>query len=169
MAFSPTSTLYRTETMKQMTITDINRERELKDDMLGELTGKVHTLVWNNLQNTGRDEREPNFKDVLPNFTIGDFVLVAREDCYARQRLCLSWREPRCVLKPVENYIYRVQDLLSGSFDQVHVSNLELFHESSLNKEAIMPRVLIMSKAVMEIHHFRRQLESPDEMKVQIR
>lgn len=79
----------------------------------------------------------------LPNFIEGGFVLVARSDVNASEKLCLGWRGPRRITNTLNDFVYQVQDLHNGTFEDAHISRLKFFSDSNLNIETIMPHVLL--------------------------
>lgn len=76
------------------------------------------------------------------NFSEGDFVLVAREDFFAGGKLCWRWRGPHRVDTPLNDYMFKVEDLTHGSFTDVHGSRLKFYSDSLLDTKAIMSHVL---------------------------
>lgn len=78
----------------------------------------------------------------LANFNSGDFLLVAREDLHAGEKLCLRWRCPRRVEHAINDYVYMVEDLRNGQLTEVHASRLKFSNDGSLYEKAIMPHAI---------------------------
>lgn len=74
-------------------------------------------------------------RSALPNFTEGDYVLVARNDFTAKEKLSLRWRGPRRIIKAINDYVYQVEDLRSGELQDVHATRLKFYHDRSLGSE----------------------------------
>lgn len=100
----------------------------------------------------------------------GDFVLVAHEEFHAGEKLCLRWCGRRRITKALNDYVYCVKDLRDGINDYVHVSRLKFYHDSSLDKEAIMPHVLNSeTETWMVIHRLLRLVENGSGIYVVVR
>jgi hypothetical protein len=67
------------------------------------------------------------------NFDIGEFVLVAKREFAAGDKLTVRWRGPRCVVSVISEFVYAVEDLLTGVISAVHSSRLRFYSDSSLN------------------------------------
>lgn len=59
----------------------------------------LHTLVKSELMANRQRIRDQISRGKLPNFSEGDFELVAREQFFKEEKLCLRWRGPRRVTK----------------------------------------------------------------------
>lgn len=81
-------------------------------------------------------------KGQLAKFSEGDYVLVAREDLFEDEKLCLRCRGPRQVVKELSDYVFRVEDLHNGNFNDVHGTRLKFYRERDLDKMATMPYFL---------------------------
>lgn len=81
-------------------------------------------------------------KGILLNCTEERFVLVARDDFCAVEKLYLRWSGSRRIVEAMNDYVYRIQDLRNGTMNDVHVSHLKFNHVISLNMKPIMPHVL---------------------------
>lgn len=74
----------------------------------------------------------------MPNYTEGDYVLVACEDILAGERLSLRWRGPRCILRSRNDYVYEVQDLRNGQLEEIHASRLKFYHDPYMDTQDMM-------------------------------
>ena len=52
----------------------------------------------------------------------------------------MAWASPRD--KGVADYVYRVEDLRTGKYDNIHSSRLNFYGDANLDAEAIMSHVL---------------------------
>lgn len=59
-------------------------------------------------------------------FSEGDYVLVAREDLFECEKLCIRCRGPRRVTKALTDCIFCVEDLRIGNTENVHGTRLKL-------------------------------------------
>lgn len=53
-------------------------------------------------------------KEKLANFHDGDYVLIACENLFEKEKLCLGWKRPHRVLKALNDHIYLIEDLQNG-------------------------------------------------------
>lgn len=164
----PIATFYRAQTTVPVTITELNRGRALKVEELCKLVGNLHPVVQEALQTNRSKGRKSPSKGSLPNFTEGDFVLVAREDFHTGEKLCLRWRGPRRVVKPDNNYVHLIEDLRNGSVDEVHVTRLKFYHDASLDTDAIISHVTT-SETGMILHCLQERVDTDKGIKVRIR
>ena len=98
----------------------------------------------------------------------GDWVLVARDDFTAGEKLRLRWRGPRRIKKALSDYVFQVEDIRTGDFDDIHGSRLKYYHDPSLDAEAILPHV-ISSETGMVVQRLLGLVEADDGLKVRIR
>jgi hypothetical protein len=59
-----------------------------------------------------------------PNFDIGDYVLIAKREFHAGEKLTLRWRGPRRIISALSDHVYDVQDLENGRIATVHSSRI---------------------------------------------
>jgi hypothetical protein len=69
---------------------------------------------------------------VLVNFGIGDFVLIALVSKKQR-KLHAQWRGPYRVIHSVSSHVYTVEDLVSNVLVDVHVTRMKFFATSDMN------------------------------------
>lgn len=65
------------------------------------------------------------------NFEVGDFVLRANSSTYAKSKVSVKWYGPLRITKVMSDYLFEVEDLLSGTSSVSHGSKLKIFR----NKE----------------------------------
>ena len=105
---------------------------------------------------------------MLPKFAEDDFVLVAKEDLSAGEKLTLRWRGPPRVLKPVSDYVYTVEDLRNGLGYDIHGTRLKFYRDRSLDTRVVMSHVL-SSETRMPVARLMRLIDIADGLKVLIR
>ena len=112
--------------------------------------------------------RQTRARGQLANFMEGDYVLVAREDFHEGEKLCLRWCGPRRVIKALSDYVYRVEDLRTGNYDDVHASRLKFNHDADLDAAAIMSHVL-SSETGMPVARLLRLVDQDGNLYVVVR
>ena len=68
-------------------------------------------------------------KGKVPQFQIGEFVLVAAP--VARAKFRVKWISPYRILDTLNDYVYVVEDVVTSRCKSVHVQRLRLFAEAS--------------------------------------
>ena len=73
-------------------------------------------------------------KRVLPEFAVGDYVLVAG----VRQpgippKLMNTWTGPRRVVSKTGGHVYGVEDIVTGRSREVHIARVQMYADASLN------------------------------------
>ena len=107
----PISTFYRKKTKTVMKLDALKREKMDNILQLQKFVADLHSIVKNALAKNRKQKRESASKGCLPNFVEGDFVLVAREDFSAVEKLALRWRGLRRITKALSDYVFQVEGL----------------------------------------------------------
>jgi RNase H-like domain found in reverse transcriptase/Integrase zinc binding domain/Integrase core domain len=68
-----------------------------------------------------------------PNFSTGDYVLVAKREFASGEKLTVRWRGPRRILQPLSDLVFLVEDLRDGTCEEVHATRLKFYHDASLD------------------------------------
>jgi len=156
----PVSATIKASTGDFITFTDAQLERSLNLDEIKKLVSELHPLVQSNLNYQRARSRRAASKGKSADFSEGDFVLVAKEDFNAGEKLALRWRGPRRILNVVSKWIYTVEDLRTGVTEDVHATRLRFYCDHSLDTNAIMSHVLYSERG-MEISRLLKLSESP--------
>lgn len=164
----PVSTFLRSSTVSPITVTALQQERALNISNLLTAVAELHPTVQDTVQENRKRKRESMSKGRLPNFTEGDYVLVARNDFHAGEKLALRWRGPRRIVKALSDYVFQVEDLRNGMVEDCHGSRLKFYSDRSLNSAAILSHVL-SSETGMPVARLMQLVDSPDGLKVQVR
>jgi transposase InsO family protein len=87
-------------------------------------------VVTQTAKKNARERKRQQGKSVLPNFDVGDFVLVGRA-VEVPNKLALQWRGPCRVVNAVSKWVYEVQDLFAPfKLHVVHVSRLQFYADA---------------------------------------
>lgn len=87
---------------------------------------ELHTIIHSNVKNGRERSRNAREKGELAYFIEGDYVLVARQDFYKGEKLCLRWHEPWLIVKDLKDYVFTVEDIRSCDYDDVQGTKLKL-------------------------------------------
>lgn len=165
----PIATFLRTDSVKPITVTDAQRERLINVQALKDRVAELHPLVAESVRKNRQRSREAASAGTLPNFSEGDYVLVAREEFSAGEKLCLRWRGPRRVVKAQNDYVFQVEDLRNGAVEDIHGTRLKFYRDADLDTRAIMSHVL-SSETGMPVARLMRLEETDDRtLKVVVR
>lgn len=167
-ATPPISTFYRSVTATSVTPDAVQSGRLANIMHLQDALNLLHPVVQNSLQTQRKCIRDAMSRGDKPNFSEGDYVLVARDAFTAGEKLSLRWRGPRRVVKAINDYVFQIEDLRTGSLQDIHESRLKFYHDASLDKTAIMSHVL-SSETGMEVQRLMPIVETDDGLKVQAR
>lgn len=66
-------------------------------------------------------------------FDVSDYLLVARNDFHAGEKLALRWHGPRRIFKAVGDYVFTVEYLRNGYFSDVHGPRIKFFSDLFLD------------------------------------
>lgn len=161
----PMSTFFRTLTCSSVSITKLQRECALNSERLQTKIADLHPLVQKALQADHERMRQSSSRGVLPKFSEGDFVLVAREDFAAGEKSDFRWRGPRPVVKALRSYVFQVAYLRNGIAEEAHGSRLQFYPDCSLNQDANMSH-FIASETAMPVQRLLSSVETDEGLKV---
>ncbi|KAG2789690.1 hypothetical protein PC129_g11034 [Phytophthora cactorum] len=69
----------------------------------------------------------------MAQFDIGDYVLYAEVWQHTRSKLRAKWCGPAQVTATVSNWIFEIQNMITGQRKEAHASRLKLYTDASLN------------------------------------
>lgn len=93
-----------------MTVSDLQRKRKLSIKALQVKVADLHPVVQDALSSKRTRICDAMLRGELPEFSEGDFVLVARDDFTANEKLSLRWRGLRRVIKAPSDYGFQVEE-----------------------------------------------------------
>ena len=125
-----------------VTIPEVVREKEFNLDNVKRIVDGLREVVENTLSANRARGRKSASRGGLANFSEGEFVLVAREEFNAGEKLALRWCGPCRITKAISEYVYQVEDHRNGALEDVHASRLLFYSDSQLDTEAVMSHVL---------------------------
>lgn len=102
----------------------------------------TRTQVQSQLQKNRERNRVYRSSGSLPKFSKGDFVLLARTKLHGNEKLCIRWRGPLRVIKPLSDYIFLAEDVRNDSREEAYICRLEYYHDADPDTEAILSHVL---------------------------
>ncbi|CAN0274200.1 unnamed protein product, partial [Scytosiphon promiscuus] len=93
----------------------------------------MHKRVTHRVQAVRAAGRRRESKGNLPNFAVGDYVLMARVRSPGKNSKMMStWTGPWRVTNAPSPHVYQVQDIVSGKVTTAHVARLKFYKDSSL-------------------------------------
>lgn len=165
---TPITTFMRSDTSTPVSVNDAQIERAINIEELTASMAALRPIVQESVTENRRRAREHLSKGRLPNFSEGDYVLVARDDFFEGEKLCLRWRGPRRIIKAHNDYVFDVEDLRNGKIDPIHGSRLKYYRDSSLDEMVIMSHVL-SSETGMPVARLLKLVKVDDVLNVQVR
>lgn len=138
----PISVFYRLHLGKIAMIRNIAQEQTFNIKCTSRMVSGFQPLVQNVLQENRKYMRDQVWKEMLPRFVVGYFVLIVRENFNEKERQYLYWHGPRRILRAMNDYMNLIKDLKNWAVWDVHRSRLKFCQENSLNKEEIRPHAL---------------------------
>lgn len=85
----PISTFLRSPNLQLVTLSDFQRRKTLDIGALREKVKEFHHIVSESIQENEEHIRKLRFRGKLQNFIDDDFILVARKEFLAYEKLCL--------------------------------------------------------------------------------
>ena len=164
----PIRTFLRSRNTKVVTIEEATQERLLSISTLKDRIAELHPFVQDMVRSMRERQRLATSKGQLPNFIEGDYVLMAREEFFAGEKLALRWRGPRRVVKALSDFVYQVEDLRNGQLEEVHATRLKFYRDSSLDQTVVMSHVL-SSERGMPVARLIKLVNTSEGLKVLVR
>ena len=83
---------------------------------------------------SGCGVRSAQAAECWPDFTVGDYVLVARVRTQGRQnKLVGTWTGPWRVVNDDKEHVYSVGNIVTGETREVHVARMRFYADKDLN------------------------------------
>lgn len=128
---------------------------------------ELHPIVDDALQGNRALCRNSSSKGSLPNFSAEDWVLVARDDFTAEEKLALRWRGPRKVVWAINDYPFKGNDIRTDDGDEVIVSRLKFYSDDDIDKETLRSDV-VQSQTGMVAHCLRKLVDTDNELMIEV-
>ena len=94
---------------------------------------ELHKQVLDKVQASRERQRASASRGVLPNFSVGEYVLVARvRRSGTTPKLLMTWTGPWRVVSAEQQHVYGVQNIVSGEVRDVHVARLRFYADAAL-------------------------------------
>ncbi len=151
-AFNPLNTVFHPQSMKftavNITAADVasavtNLKQRIAE--LGVITQEkmqeqmeksgAEKLAWRKYRASELDIPVTKLKarDLLPNFAIGDFVMVALPARTSDHKLMARWRGPYRIHKAITRYEYEVQHLVTREVTNAHIRRIKFYADKELD------------------------------------
>jgi len=96
-----------------------------------------HKQVSDKVRENRERQRRAADRGVMPNFDVGDYVLVARvRKRGVTPKLVSTWTGPWRVVTAETDHLYGVQNIVSGDIRDVHVARLRYYADRELGMTA---------------------------------
>lgn len=119
---------------RTMQVIEIERLQSALDNMHKDVAQRV---ARNRKKHIDEHNRKTNL--ILPDFKLGDFVLV-RKAGKVGHKMSFRWVGPRRVVRALGELVYEVEDLLKGERTTVHAARL-LPYRAALRGEEVSPEL----------------------------
>lgn len=103
----------------------------------------------------GRNNRRNQKKHVkIPNFEIGDFVLVARPIRHLRNKLNCVWKGPMQIVKSENEWVFQVRDMLTEHRELVHCTRMRFYSDKHLELTEDLKKQMAHDQEVFVVEGF---------------
>jgi hypothetical protein len=95
----------------------------------------MHKKVWES-SSTKREAKQTRMaaKATRPNFSVGDFVLVAVDHQKKIPKLMPRWTGPYRITRTINEWVYEVHHLVTKKLSEIHCSCLQFYSDDKLNR-----------------------------------
>lgn len=141
-ALPPILTSLRSFDSQPVTITALQRKKAVNIEDLIAAMNSLHPIV--HAFTSFQRDRACRFKnkESLGNFSEGNYVFVAHDKIFEGKNFCLCWQEPHCIIKPMNEYVFKVEDLRNSNFEDIHGTRSKLYPDGLLDEKVILSQVL---------------------------
>ncbi|KAF4045231.1 hypothetical protein GN244_ATG02615 [Phytophthora infestans] len=115
------------------TIQNVQRENVAKLQQALERMHKSNKQANAATRAAGRKGHDKKQGTTMAQFDVGDFVLYANVWQHTGSKLRVKWCGPARVVDTVSNWIFKIQNLITGQCKEAHASRLKFYADSSLD------------------------------------
>ena len=83
---------------------------------------------------------------IMPNFEVGDYVLMRVRKLGSAPKLVTTWTEPWLVVSSWSPHVYNVQDIVTGETKEIHVVRMRAYVDSYLAVGPVVQGLFEMTK-----------------------
>lgn len=92
-----------------------------------EFIDDLHSIIQTHNDKERAQARLERKKGELAEFSKDEYVLYAHEKHYEGKKLCLRGRGPTRVVKSLTDYVFKIEDLWTGDYEDHHGTRLEYY------------------------------------------
>jgi Integrase core domain/Integrase zinc binding domain len=121
-ADSPLLSIVAPNTGETKSLPNIHLQQLTELNALRPAVHEIHKRAFDAATSRRASARAAASGRAAPNFELGDFVLVARRERPAGDKLTLRWRGPMRIVSTLSEHVYEVQSLETESVQAVHAT-----------------------------------------------
>lgn len=103
---------------------------------------ELHPALHGGLMNIRKEGRDSSSRDKLPNFDVGDYILLARAYLFAGEKLSLCWRGPPLIVKTSNDCIFTTEYLCKDAHVNIKEFRLKFYRDSEMHSHVVMSNLL---------------------------
>lgn len=134
-AMSPMGTFIVPGAIEVTTLTDIKVKQKTNFDTLQRALDNMHRQMKAANERARKRCRHAHDKKrgtAIAQFDVGDVVLYVDVWQHTREKLRVKWCGPAQITSTVSNWIFEIQNLVTGTRKEAHASRLKFYANSSL-------------------------------------
>ena len=134
-ADNPLDTIFYNPKMLAISSVDIQTDQIIKSiEHLQNSLQHMHKEILSATETERQSHRDCKSKHrTLPNFDIGDYVLVAIPENKTGSKLDFFWHGPYRVVEVHASYVFTVENLLTGEQQKIHGDRVQFYCDKKLN------------------------------------
>ncbi|KAG2870789.1 hypothetical protein PC116_g7687 [Phytophthora cactorum] len=135
-AMKPSDTIFVPGPIETATLDTIQTTQQQNVKRVQQALVGMHrriSQVNNAVRATGRQTHIKKKGTTMAQFDIGDFVLYADVWQHTRGKLRVKWCGPAQVVSTVSNWIFEIQNMVTGHRKEAHSSRLKFYADNSLD------------------------------------
>ena len=103
---------------------------------------QLHKVVEERVKKNHERQRQAASRGQLPNFAVGDYVMVARvRRPGSTPKLVSTWTDPWRIVTVDEVHVYGVQNIVTGEVKDVHMVRLRFYADKDLKMTVALKEV----------------------------
>lgn len=119
-------------------LTDVQRESAMNVTKPEKFMDDLPLVIQTHIDKKCAGSQNTQGKGGFINFSEDEYVLYARDKFYGSKKLCLRWNGSRRVVKPLNDYAFKIKNLRSGDYENVQSTMLKSYLDSPIKKKVVL-------------------------------
>lgn len=135
-------TFLSSETFTPATLSKIQQKSSFNTNQLWQAIFELLSFTNFTLTKSRALRRLSQEMGALIDYSVGGWVLVAKNHFSAEEKVLLRWRGSQSVTTATNNYVYKVKDICSNKMEEIHHSGLKFCSYDELEQKVLLSHIV---------------------------